>query len=109
MKEKGLHPGLEMRLTALAARIAQLRQKMSQAKGVEKIEEFGEIEELERRHQMLEDRLRKLNREGPGFRQDVKAEIEKVTDDLTGTVQDFMTWIDSGQRPDQRPKPPNKS
>ncbi len=109
MEKTGLHPGLETRLTALAARIAQLRQKMSQAKGIEKIEEFGQIEELERRYKALEDRLRMLNREGPGFRQDMKAEIEKVTDDLTGTVQDFMTWIDSGYHPGQRPKPLTKS
>ncbi len=109
MEETGLHPGLEMRLTALATRIAKLRQKMSQAKGLEKIEEFGEIEELEQRYKVLEDHLRKLNREGPGFRQDMKAEIEKVADDLTGTVEDFVTWVDSGYQPDQRPKRPNKS
>ncbi len=109
MDKTGLHPGLEARLTALAARIATLKRKMSQAEGLEKIEAFGEIEELERRYKTLEDRLRMLTREGPGFRQDMKAEIEKVTDDLTGTVQDFTMWIDSGYHPDRRPKPPAKS
>jgi predicted nucleic acid-binding Zn-ribbon protein len=104
MDEAGLHRGLEMKLTALATRIAKLRQKMSQAKGIEKIEEFGEIEELEQRYKVLDERLRKLNSERPGFRQDMKAEIEKVADDLTGTVADFVTWVDSGYRPDQRPK-----
>ena len=109
MEATGLHPVLEMRLAALATRIAELRLMMSQAKGLEKIEEFGEIEELEQRYKVLEERLRKLNLEGPGFRQDMKAEIEKVADDLTGTIQDFVTWVDSGSRPDQRPKRLRKS
>ena len=104
MEETGLHRGLEMRLTALASRIAELRQKMNRAKRLEKIEEFGEIEELEQRYKALEDQLSKLNREGPGFRQDMKAEAEKVADDLTGTVADFMTWVDFGYQPDRRPK-----
>ncbi len=104
MEETGLHPALEMKLTALATRIASLRQKMSHAKVLEKIEELGEIGELERRHKVLADQLPGLNREGAGFRQDMKAELEKVADDLTGTVEDFVSWIDSGYRPDQRPK-----
>ncbi len=109
MNETGLHPGLEMRLTALATRIAELRQKMSEAAPREKIEEFAEIEELERRHKVLEGRLRELNGEGPGFRQDTKAEIEKLADDLSGTVEDFVTWVDSDYRPDRRPKGLRKS
>ncbi len=109
MAQTGLHSRLEMTLTALAARIAELRKKMSQAKGVEKIEELDEMEGLERRYKMLEDQLRKLNGEGPGFRQDMKAEIEKVADDLTGMVEEFVTWVDSGYQPDQRPKRLRKS
>jgi hypothetical protein len=89
MEETGLHPGLEIRLTALATRIAELRRKMTGAKGPEKIEELGKIEELERRHKVLADRLQKLNDEGPGFRQDTKADIEKVADDLTGRCRGF--------------------
>ncbi len=58
---------------------------------------------------MLADQLRKLNGEGPGFRPGIKAEIEKVADDLTGTVADFVTWVDSGYQPDQRPKRLQKS
>jgi hypothetical protein len=104
MAETGLHSALELRLAALARLIAKLRQTMRQAKGIEKIEEFDEIEGLERRYKVLEDQLRKLNGEGPGFRQDMKAEIEKVADDLTGMVEEFVTWVDSGYQPDQRPK-----
>ena len=109
MAETGLHSALEMRLAALATRIAKLRQTMRQAKGGEKIEEFDEIEGLERRYKMLEDQLRQLNGEGPSFREDMKAEIEKVADDLTGVVEEFVTWVDSGYQRDHRPKRLRKS
>lgn len=98
MEEQGLHRGLELRLEALAERIATLRWKMLQAKGAEKIADASEIDELERRYEILAGRLRALNREGPGFRQDAKAELEKVADDLSGTVEDFVMWVDSGYR-----------
>lgn len=98
MEQHGLHRGLEQRLRALEARIAALRQAMSRAKGEEKIEEFGEIAELEQRHRRLADRLRALDGEGPGFRQDAKAELEKLADDLSGVVEDFTLWVDSGYR-----------
>lgn len=94
--EQDLHRGLELRLEDLAQRIAALRQKMTAAKGAAKIEEFGEIEELERRHRVLAQRLQALNQEGPGFRQDTKAEVEKMADDLTGTIGDFVSWVDAG-------------
>ncbi len=76
---------------------------MSTDKGAEKIEDFGEIAALERRYDMLAERLQALNREGPGFRQDMKAEVEKVIDDLSGTVEDFMKWVDSDHRGNRPP------
>ncbi len=103
MDKTGWHPGLEARLTALALRIGDLRHKMNQAEGAEKIEASGEIGELERRYQLLDERRSSLNREGPGMRQDVKAELERVVDDLKGTIEDFIMWIDSGCHPDHRP------
>jgi hypothetical protein len=102
--EHGLHRGLELRLVALAERIVALRQGMRQATGAALIEDFGEIEELQRRYDVLAGRLRALDREGPGFRQDVKAELEKVVDELTGTVEDFGLWVDSGFEK-RRPSP----
>ena len=102
MEANDLHRGLELRLEALAERIAALRQKMSMAKGVEKIEELGEVDELERRYAVLAEQLRALNREGPGFRQNIKAGIEKLADDLSGTVEEFMDWVDSDR---QTPRP----
>jgi hypothetical protein len=104
MDKTGLHRGLEARLIALSGRIAALRHKMGDAKGIDKISDFGELDELERRYARLADRLRVLDREGPGFRPDMKAEIEKMADDLTGTAEDFALWIDSGFEPKHRPK-----
>jgi hypothetical protein len=98
MAEHGLHRGLELRLQALAERIAALRQKMNQASGPAKIEAFGEVERFEQRYKELAGRLDALNREGPGFHPKVKAEWEKIADDLTGTIANFTTWVDSGYR-----------
>lgn len=71
---------------------------MEKATGTERSAELGEVDELEIRYRRLADRLQALNREGPGFRPEVKAEIEKVADDLSGTVEDFFMWIDTDYR-----------
>jgi predicted nucleic acid-binding Zn-ribbon protein len=102
MEEHGLHRSFELRLEALAARIASLRQKMAAAKGPEKLEEHAEIDELERRYKTLAEQLQALNREGSGFRQNVKSELEQAADDLSSAVEDFTSWVDSGYR-GQRP------
>lgn len=94
----GLHRDLQLRLDALAERIAALRRNMDRTKGAAKIEDFGEIGELQGRYDVLAERLQALNREGPGFRQDVKAELERVADDLSGVVEDFALWADAGYR-----------
>lgn len=99
-----LHPALEIRLTSLEARIAALRQEMSKATAVEKAEELGEIERLERHHAALKDLWHQLNSEDYGFRQDLKAEIEMMADDLATTVEEYIKWINSNYQPDRRPK-----
>lgn len=98
MNDDGLHPDLELRLKALAARIGSLRKGMKAARGAAKMEEFGELAELERRHQALAERLRQLNREGRGFRPNAKAEMERLTDDLTAIVDDFVNRTDAAFR-----------
>ncbi|MGH7035328.1 MAG: hypothetical protein ACREFL_16465 [Stellaceae bacterium] len=102
MDEQGLHRGLELQLEALATRIAALRQKMSTAGGGERVEELGEIEDLQHRYEETVARLRALQSAGPGFRREAKAELEKIAADLSGNVEDFVTWVDSGGR---GPKP----
>src|ERR1700739_4077990 len=99
MVGKGSHPALEHRLALLADRIVELKKKRSPAQGHEKITEFGEIGLLEQRQKRLENQLHELNREAPGFRQDVKAEIENLADDLTIAVEEILMRIDSGFKP----------
>jgi predicted nucleic acid-binding Zn-ribbon protein len=95
MEETGLHPGLEIRLRTLALRIARLKEDAGTAKGLAKFEDDSEIESLEKRHKALAEQLRELDREGPGFRQNVKAEIDKLADDLTGSLDSFLKRLDS--------------
>jgi hypothetical protein len=104
MEEAGLHPGLDIRLTALAARIATLRQKIQQNGNREQIAKFGSIDELDTRYKQMEVELDRLNLEGPGFLQDVKAGIDAMAIDLKGWVEDHIIWIDSGYQTDRRPR-----
>jgi hypothetical protein len=104
MEQSGLHAELESQLTVLATHIAELRQMMNQAKGGRRNEDFDEIEKLERRYKALDGELRRLGRDGPDLEPGVKAEIEAGANELTRWVQEHTAWIDSGYRPDRRPK-----
>jgi hypothetical protein len=64
MQQPDLRPRLELQLTVLATRIAELREKMKTAAGQERIEECGEITALERRYTAIKDRLRDRDQEG---------------------------------------------
>ncbi|MGA7674269.1 MAG: hypothetical protein WCA78_04395 [Rhizomicrobium sp.] len=66
--------------------------------------ELGKIEELAQRYKVLADQLRLLNREGSGLCQNVNAEIDKMIDDITGTVESHIMRIDSQNLLDQSPK-----
>lgn len=66
--------------------------------------ELGKIEELAQRYKVLADQLRLLNREGSGLRQNVNAEIDKMIDDITGTVESHIMQINSQNLLDQSPK-----
>ena len=103
MEQTGPHQGLELRLKVLGDRIRTLKDKMSRAEGLQKIEAAGAINRLEERYKELKDRLDELNREGPGFRHGMKNELEKLSFDLSGALEDFITWADSGYHPDKRP------
>jgi hypothetical protein len=92
--EMSLHPELQGRLTSLSARIAKLRQQMIHMTKPAQIEDAGELFELERRYSLLKDQLDRLDSEGAGFRQDVKAEIETMTSDVEATIEDSMIRLD---------------
>jgi len=82
-------------VTRCAERIAILRWKARNAKGLPKVEALAEIKELERRYALLARRLQALNSKGPGLWQNVKADIEKVADDFLATLGDFIIKLDS--------------
>jgi hypothetical protein len=55
-----------------------------------KVAKLGELHELERRHEQLKERLHKLDREGPGIRQDVNAELSLLADNIQGGLDSLM-------------------
>jgi hypothetical protein len=81
---------------------------MKEANGIEKIEELGELRELERRHAALKRRIMGLDRAGPGFRRNIRAELARMADDIMGTAGEFMIRLDSyvrwrGGAPTEKP------
>jgi predicted nuclease with TOPRIM domain len=96
MEQTSVHKGLEMRLEHLGYRIEGLKAKIETAQGFEKMDAIGRLDQLEHRYKDLEDRLRQLNREAPGIRHDMKNEFEKLSYDLSGTIDEFIMWVDSG-------------
>ncbi len=95
MPESGHHPILETRLEALRTRIERMRGKLFAAKDAERVEEFAEIKELEKRRAALADRLRKRERETPESRQGAGEELEAMADDLTATIEDLVIRLDA--------------
>jgi predicted nucleic acid-binding Zn-ribbon protein len=95
MAKTGEHPILETRLRALAARIESLRQRLAAAKGIERVEEYGAIEELDRRHALLAERLANLEREAPHSRQGATEELNAMADDLSAAVEDLIMGLDA--------------
>jgi hypothetical protein len=109
MNATSCHPALKQRLTDLERRIGELKVKIAAARGVQKIEDVGDIEDLEQRHKELAAQLDNLDREGRGWAQNVKAELDLMADDLTASIERCMTRADDGSleavRPGQKPRP----
>lgn len=103
MHEQGLHRGLELRLETLSDRIRALKQKASRLEGIQKLQSEAKVAELEQRRNELEARLQELHREGKGFRQSFKDEIDKLTYDLGSNLDDYIMRLDSEY--DQPPPP----
>jgi archaellum component FlaC len=94
---------LELRLKLLENRIRTFKERTSQAEGLQRIEALGAISRLEERYKQLKDRLDELSREDPGFRRRIRNQLEKLTFDLSGALESFITRADSGYRPEERP------
>ena len=104
MDQADFRSGLTLRLTVLAARIAELRQKMSGADRPERIAEFGAIDSLQQRYDALDTRLLEFDQEDADAASGVKAEIATMAEDLAGTLDDFVMRIDAGFRPETEGK-----
>jgi uncharacterized coiled-coil DUF342 family protein len=85
----------ESRLDELGKQIAALRSRIKGTQKGETARRLADLRNLESRRKMLIDRLNQLRDQGPGFRQEVKAELEKMSGDLSANVQEFVTWTDS--------------
>ncbi|MGD0192795.1 MAG: hypothetical protein ABSD74_18810 [Rhizomicrobium sp.] len=96
--ETNLHPELEGRLISLAARIAKLRQQIGHVSKAAQIDDTGELVQLEHRYGLLKDRFDQLERDGSGFRQEAKAEIETMTSEVEVTIEDSLSRIDRARR-----------
>jgi outer membrane murein-binding lipoprotein Lpp len=103
MANKGPHDALERRLKELGDRIAGLKNKVGAAGQRDKAAEMAEIEE---RHRDLEARLSQLRLDGPGFRNETKAAIARVADELAAAVDHWVRWVDSGFAADRAPARP---
>lgn len=108
MNGTSYHPALKQRLTELKRSIGELKGKIAAARGLQKIEDVGDIEDLEQRHQELAARLDNLDREGRGWAQNVKAELDLMADDLTASIERCITGADNGSleaaRPSRKPR-----
>lgn len=101
MEDTGLQQTLERRLSVLAARIGDLRQKMDRTTGAAQLAQLGEIEALEGRYKTLDERIHHLDPKGTST---IAAETEILADDLTDLADDFIMRIDAGYRADPPPK-----
>jgi hypothetical protein len=109
MDETDLHLALKMRVKTLGLRITALKNTMSEATDAKRSEKLGELHELGQRHKDLDQRLRQVDREGPGLRQAVKADLSLLADNIQGGLDSLMFSIDAHYVADEhamsRPKP----
>lgn len=94
MTATALHPELRKKVQLLANRIAVIGQKLAEGSPEQQIQLRARLRELQQRHLHVEQQLQALDREGPGFRQDVKAKLILLADDLVGAVSDLALSVD---------------
>ena len=109
MKGTDEHSALHMRIKTLSRRIKVLKETMRKAPEEKRIAKFGELDELERRHKHLAERLHQIDREGSGIRRGADAELSLMADDLDGMLDSFMFSIEehyvAGEHFKSHPKP----
>ena len=105
MVKRAYRKALVLRLRELDEWAAILKLRWQNAQGVEKFQAFRETQMLERHRRMLEDRLRKLDREKDGLWQDLKAIVRAVIDELPGGFERWIEQLDSAYEVHSREAP----
>ena len=80
------HQALQARVDLILGRIATLKKTINTAEGIKKVEAQTNLADLAQRHKKLEDQLRVLDGHGSSMWQNVRAELELMTDDLSNSV-----------------------
>jgi hypothetical protein len=95
LQPQSAHPGLDLRLRDLEARIARSHRFMTTAQGADRIERVGELVELRRHYAALGRRVQALDRIEPGWWQMIRTALERAADDMTGLLGEFATSLDA--------------
>ncbi|HUZ71754.1 MAG TPA: hypothetical protein VMU87_02105 [Stellaceae bacterium] len=94
------HEAEERRLAQLGERIVALKRQLAADSRSDK---SAEIAALEQRHGDLTARLHALHLEGPSFRSETKAALVRVADDVSASLDEWVSWVDSGYAADRQP------
>jgi hypothetical protein len=84
------HSKLAQRLWTLECGIGSLQQNLNAGSEIDKVNGSGPRHALQQRHDSLQERVSALNGEGRGFRQNIKAEIIVMADDLHAMIDSMI-------------------
>lgn len=86
----------------METRIGTIRHKLAGATPEQHMDKLGRLNDLERRHKQLEEQPQALNREGPGFSQEVRATLILLADELVGAADELILSVEEHYQADQR-------
>jgi chromosome segregation ATPase len=103
MSDAGLRRDWTLQLQRFEQRIATLRQKITQAKEGQRREATAKLDELARRYRELREGSDEIKEARERFRAESEADREKVAQDLSAALTEFIEWVDR----DYHGKPPS--
>lgn len=93
----------ELPLQRFEKQIITLRQKIAGAKESQRREAAAKLDDLAQRHRELLARLDELKHTRQRYHAETEADIEKVANDLSAGLTQFIDWVDR----DYEGKPPS--
>ncbi len=102
MTEADIYSVLKMRIKTLGSRITALKKTMSEATDSKRIDRLGELQELEKRHKQLDERLHENGPEGRGLLQDVNANLSLLADNIQGGLDSLLFSTEAHYVADER-------